>query len=193
MQEEGKVLGYSKDARRWIRRSEKASRRATRKKFVARFFRGGQSGLWDAVKMAQNKPQNQIPSKMLYNGKELETDESLAQGFADFFKQKVENITKSTTVMQDVFNGEKKVDADSENFFTEEKVKEVMKTLKDKSSYGLDNIPVKVLKDAHEILMKPYHRLLNKIYNQNIIPEQWKTSRILPLHKKGKKNLVENY
>jgi hypothetical protein len=36
---EGKVLGYSKDARRWIRRSEKASRKATRKKFIARFFR----------------------------------------------------------------------------------------------------------------------------------------------------------
>ena len=171
----------------------KGEQKSNKNKICSKILQGGQSGLWDAVKMAQNKPQNQIPSKMLYNGKELETDESLAQGFADFFKQKVENITKSTTVMQDVFNGEKKVDADSENFFTEEKVKEVMKTLKDKSSYGLDNIPVKVLKDAHEILMKPYHRLLNKIYNQNIIPEQWKTSRILPLHKKGKKNLVENY
>jgi hypothetical protein len=115
--------------------------------------------------MAQNKPQNQIPSKMLYNGQELEMDESMAQGFADFFKQKVEDITKSTVVKKDVFNGEKKVDAESENFFTEERVKEVMKTLKDKSSYGSDNIPVKVLKDAHEILVKPYYRLLNKIYN----------------------------
>jgi hypothetical protein len=35
--------------------------------------------------------------------------------------------------------------------------------------------------------------LLNKIYDQNVIPEQWKTSRILPLHKKGKKNLIDNY
>ena len=117
----------------------------------------------------------------------------MAQGFADFFKQKVEDITKGTTVKQNVFNGEKKVDAESENFFTEEKVEKVMKSLKDKSSYGSDNIPVKVLKDAHEILVKPYHRLLNKIYDQNIIPEQWKTARILPLHKKGKKNLVDNY
>jgi hypothetical protein len=50
-------------------------------------------------------------------------------------------------------------------------VKEVMKTLNDKSSFWLDNIPVKVIKDAHKILVKPYHRLLNKIYNQNIIPE----------------------
>jgi hypothetical protein len=68
-----------------------------------------------------------------------------------------------------------------------------MKTLKEKRSYGSDNIPFKVLKDAHEILVKPYDRLLNKIYDQNIIPEQWKKSRKLPLHKKGKKNVVENY
>ncbi len=121
--------------------------------------------------MAQNKPQYQIPSKMLYNGQELETEESIAQGFADFFKQKVEDITIVMTVKQNVFNGEKKVDTESENFFTEEKVKEVMKTLKDKSSYWSDNIPVKVIKDAHKILVKPYHKLLNKVYNQNIIPE----------------------
>jgi len=108
---------------------------------------------------------------MLYNGQELETEESIAQGFTDFFQQKVEDITIGMTVKQNVFNGEKKVYAESDNFFTEEKLKEVMKTLKDKSSYGSDNIPVKVFKDAHKILVKPYHRLLNKIYNQNIIPE----------------------
>ena len=55
--------------------------------------------------MAQNKPQNQIPEKMIYNNEELETDESLAQGFADFFRQKVEKITESTTIEQNVFNG----------------------------------------------------------------------------------------
>jgi hypothetical protein len=79
------------------------------------------------------------------------------------------------------------------NFFTEENVSQVMNNLKDKTLYGFDNIPVKVLRDAHQILTKPYHKLLNKMYNQNIIPEQWKTSRILPLYKKGKKNLIENY
>jgi hypothetical protein len=130
---------------------------------------------------------------MIYNNQHYETDEDLVQGFADFFRQKVEKITESTTIDGNVFNGSKKTETASENFFTEEKVSAVMKNLKDKSSYGYDNIPVKVLRDAHEILSKPYHRLLNKIYDQNVIPEQWKTSRILPLHKKGKKNLVENY
>jgi hypothetical protein len=70
---------------------------------------------------------------MQYNNQELETDEDLAQGFADFFRQKVETITESTTIEQDVFNGEEKVNVDSVDFFTEEKVFEVMNNLKDKS------------------------------------------------------------
>ena len=71
-----------------------------------------------------------------------------------------------------VYNGAERPATDTENFFTEEKVSAVMRDLKDKSSYGPDNIPVKVLRDAHKILAKPYHRLLNKIYHQNEIPEQ---------------------
>jgi hypothetical protein len=173
-----------------IRKEEQKIRR---KKIRNKLHHGGQKGFWAAVKMAQNKPENQIPEKMIYNNQHYETDEDLVQGFADFFRQKVEKITESTTIDGNVFNGSTKTETASENFFTEEKVSAVMKNLKDKSSYGYDNIPVKVLRDAHEILSKPYHRLLNKIYDQNVIPEQWKTSRILPLHKKGKKNLVENY
>ncbi len=71
----------------------KGEQKSSKKKICAKIFKGGQSGLWDAVKMAQNKqPQYQIPSKMLYNGQELETEESIAQGFTDFFQQKVEDI-----------------------------------------------------------------------------------------------------
>jgi hypothetical protein len=44
--------------------------------------------------------------------------------------------------VQKILNKEKNVDAESENFFTEEKEKEVKKTLKEYSPYGLDYIPV---------------------------------------------------
>jgi hypothetical protein len=83
--------------------------RSHKKKIQSKILQGGQKGLWDAVKMAQNKPQNQIPIKMQYNDQELETDEDLAQGFADFFRQKVETITESTKIEQNVFNGEKRL------------------------------------------------------------------------------------
>jgi hypothetical protein len=35
--------------------------------------------------------------------------------------------------------------------------------------------------------------LFRKIYEQNFIPDQWKISRITPIHKKDSKNQIENY
>jgi hypothetical protein len=62
-----------------------------------------------------------------------------------------------------------------------------MAELKPKACYGYDNIPVKILIDGITYLLSPFHKLLNMTYNQKVIPEQWKTSRIIPLHKKDLK------
>ena len=172
---------------------KKGEQMNSKKRIRKKVLQNRQKGLWEAVKMAQNRSQNQIPTKMSYRNKELNTNQSIAQSYADFFREKVERITSETTIGIDVFNGTKKTNAEPENFFTEENVMTVMKNLKDKSSYGPDNIPVKVLKDGYTILRKPYHQLMNKIYNQNTVPEQWKTSRVIPLYKKGEKNKIENY
>ena len=68
-----------------------------------------------------------------------------------------------------------------------------MLDLKPKTCYGYDNIPVRILLDGVDHLLRPYHQLLNMIYQQKVIPHQWKTSRVIPLHKKGAKNKAENY
>lgn len=172
---------------------KKQERKCDRKRIRNKVLRGGQKGLWDAVKLAQNKHQNQLPREMKLGDAIFGNDQDIAEGFADFFKEKVDTIIQETLIDQNVFNGSKKVDVAAQNFFTEENVRNAFVNLKDKSSYGIDNIPVKILRDGCEYLLKPYHRLLNKIYSQGVVPEQWKTSRILPLHKKGKINQMENY
>ena len=68
-----------------------------------------------------------------------------------------------------------------------------MKNLKLKNSYGCDRIPLRVLRDGYAVLGKPVCELMAKIYKQKKIPEQWKMSRIIPLHKKGPKAKIENY
>ena len=68
-----------------------------------------------------------------------------------------------------------------------------MKNFKEKNSYGFDNVPLRVMRVGALILAKPLHKLLNLIYEQKQIPEQWKTSRIIPLHKKGRKTEIVNY
>jgi len=68
-----------------------------------------------------------------------------------------------------------------------------MAELKPKMCFGFDNTLVRILLDGMEYLLRPMHKLLNMIYNQKAIKDQLKTSRIIPLHKKGPKNKVESY
>jgi hypothetical protein len=52
---------------------------------------------------------------------------------------------------------------------------------------------MRILKDGVTFLSKPYHRLMDMMYRNKTLPEQWKVARIVPLHKKGAKNDLKNY
>jgi len=65
--------------------------------------------------------------------------------------------------------------------------------LKSKPCFGSDRIPLRVLRDGVGFLAHPTWKLMNLIYEQKHVPEQWKVSRIIPLHKKGPRSNIENY
>jgi hypothetical protein len=155
--------------------------------------RGGQQGLWQGVRLAHDQKMSSIPDKMEANGNLLTTPQQKADAFATFFKEKIVNITSTVTIDPQINNGDRLIASTSNNFFSYEKVKKELETLRDKPSYGFDNVPVKLLKDGAEILALPMHKLMNLIYYQKRVPELWKTSRIIPLFKKGKKSQIENY
>ena len=52
---------------------------------------------------------------------------------------------------------------------------------------------MKVLVDCGNLLAPNITNLLNKIFETRDIPDQWKVSKILPLHKKGDKKDINNY
>ena len=68
---------------------------------------------------------------------------------------------------------------------TQDKVLKAMKSLDIKNCEGPDQIPQRVLADGIEILHEPFSHLFNLIYSRRTIPEQWKISKITPIHKKG--------
>ena len=57
----------------------------------------------------------------------------------------------------------------------------------------IDRIPVCALYDSKDVLLDPLFALFSKIYKTKQIPEHWKVSKIIPIHKKGSKSCVENY
>ncbi len=157
-------------------------------------LKGGNQGLWKGVQVAQDRPHDRIPLKMEHHeGIEATTRPEQAQLFAAVFREKITQITSECKIEPDIYNGGRVVEAEEQNIFTIELVSRIMDQTKTKSSYGFDNIPMRILKEGAIHLAKPYHKLMEMIYRTKTVPEQWKVARILPLHKKGAKSDFRNY
>jgi hypothetical protein len=158
-----------------------------------KIFNGNQQGLWQAFRLAEGRATETIPEQIVNGNISTNQPEERAQLFADFFKNKVEKIVTETVIDPNVSNGDKVIHSNNKNFFSLLDVEQVILSLKPKNCYGYDNIPLRILKDGISILLKPMHELMNLIYQQHYIPDQWRISRVIPLHKKGSKSKVENY
>jgi hypothetical protein len=59
--------------------------------------------------------------------------------------------------------------------------------LKKYKSPGSDQIPLELLQAGGEMLLPAVHKLINCGWNKEELPDQWKESIIVPVHKKGDK------
>jgi hypothetical protein len=61
---------------------------------------------------------------------------------------------------------------------------------------GSDQIPAELIQAGGETLVSVIHKLINSIWNKEELPDQWKESIIVPIHKKGYKtdcNIIVGY
>jgi hypothetical protein len=58
---------------------------------------------------------------------------------------------------------------------------------------GSDQILAEIIQGKGEILLYAIHKLINYIWNKEELPDQWKESIIVPIHKTGDKTDCNNY
>jgi hypothetical protein len=56
-----------------------------------------------------------------------------------------------------------------------------IKTLKPKNCEGFDRIPMRIICDAKDYLLPPITELFRLIYQQKVIPDQWKIAKVIPV------------
>jgi hypothetical protein len=56
-----------------------------------------------------------------------------------------------------------------------------------------NQIPAELIQVGGEILLSTIHKLINSIWNKEELPDQWKESIIMPVHKKDGKTDCNNY
>ena len=76
---------------------------------------------------------------------------------------------------------------------TEGDVIKHIRQLKNKKSVGRDGISAFIIKDNEKLMARVFAKLFNNSIKQGIFPSNLKNAVIIPVHKQGRKDLVENY
>ena len=77
--------------------------------------------------------------------------------------------------------------------FCPSKIESLLKNINSNKACGPDDIHGKILKNCSHSLSTPLSLLFSLSYNTGSIPKDWKIANIVPVHKKGPKDDVENY
>ena len=76
---------------------------------------------------------------------------------------------------------------------TENSVLKHLKNLKVSKSTGCDKISARFLKDAASVIVTPLTHIINISLMNGLVPDEFKTARVVPLYKKDDRNQEGNY
>jgi hypothetical protein len=154
--------------------------------------RGDQKSFWKAVKIATGvfETNSGLPPSMEYKGSIAKTNKQKSEMFAQFFEEKA---NQTGSIKTGVFNGNKKFIIPGKHSITKDEIRKVLLELKPKTCFGYDRVPLRILKDVATLIIDTIYSLFCKITENKKIPELWRISRIIPIHKKGPKDTPENY
>ena len=113
----------------------------------------------------------------------------LQDQFRSVFSEKTPNGTKASTI-----SGKAKITHPLDNLdITCKDIVDAINEIKLSSSCPSHDIPARVLKSCKETLCIPLQLFWHKSFKLGIIPTEYKSQLIIPLHKKGIKTKAENF
>jgi hypothetical protein len=171
----------------------KSVTRLAKKKYNISFINNSKDrnkSTWDLIKRQttlQNNFKNTI-EKVVVGSTTITNASTIAETFNDYFNniiydQNTRHYDLPNVHLQSIYL----VPVDSEE------VKKIILGLKNKKSYGYDNIPVQVIKASLSHISGPLVYLLNLMLETGVFPAQLKKAKIKPLFKKGCTSTVTNY
>ena len=159
------------------------------------------SGLYKLTKSRMGWKTSMTPESFLKNGKLETSPRILANIQADYFQQKVQNLTNKlpiqtkdpTSYLREALARWTKSDTIPKLVIKTVTVREVISLIKElgnSRAFGHEGIDCESLKICPDAIAAPIAAIINKSIESGKFPNRWKLARIIPLHKGGGKSRI---
>ena len=162
------------------------------------------NNLWNFI---NKRFKNKSPSldSLFVDNKNITDEKAIADSFNSYFA----NITKSFSVSKNMqsylnsvhyknlikFTSSKLNNSIDFNIphITEKSVKDILLKITKSNSIGLDSIPPKFIKYVLDPVAPIIAKIINIYIDNSYFPSSWKNAKVIPLHKTGPNNLLNNF
>ena len=155
---------------------------------------------WGTIDETLNRKRKstEYPAEFFYNNRTIRDSKDIANSFNEYFSSIGQSLYENIDVSgQDKsYNGYLTNSVNSQFTFTpvsENEILKIIMSLKNKKSYCIDGISNVLLKSIPNKIIKPLTLIINQSLETEILPNAFKTSKVIPIYKKGDKANLNNY
>ena len=151
---------------------------------------------WQTINRILGRGHNKSSiSSIRQNDNIISGSNEIAETFNEYFSTIGDKIANSVDSGNTHFNSYINKSSTTFEFDTVsvDKVLHSFHAFSSSKAIGVDKIPIKVLKLSIAIIAPSMTKLFNYAIQNGVFPRDWKVAKVIPLHKKGPKNLLDNY
>ena len=111
--------------------------------------------------------------------------------FNEFFTQQCNTIENDSTLPNDlVFETTERI---SSFDISKDEISKIIRSLDPNKAHGHDEVSIRMLELYASTISKPLFLVFKHSLENECFPNEWKKANIVPIHKKGDTQLIQNY
>jgi len=195
----GIMYNVLKDKYKCYRATLRKSIREAKRLYYMRIFqmcRNDMKKTWSIINDTLNNNQNHNQaSEFVIDNKVITDHDEIANGFNTYFVNIGRSLAESIQPLHSYseYIGIQTNSRLAFHIVDENHVIKIIDKLKNKSSFGHDEISNKLIKRSKEVLVQPLTLIINQMLLSGQFPNDLKISRVKPLFKSGDMSLFSNY
>ena len=155
-------------------------------------------GTWNVINSVLGRSKDKQLFKLLVKGDEITNKKEIASEFNKHFSSVAKKLVKKIPVNRsrkrfDKFLGERNEKSIFLYLTNPSEISKLLRSLSEKSSYGWDDIPQKLIKSSPFNIIRVLTHIFNLSMKEGIFPEKMKIAKVIPIFKKGSTANMENY